>query len=112
MLKKQHMCYIILIVAIFFVLVDQANSTEPHSDYGVPKLGKTVFIPNTAIDNPFINTRIRTTLGFGQTSNLLTPILYLNDNPIVGLEGDLIYALLEIEYQYAVQDWMAIWGQV
>jgi hypothetical protein len=41
----------------------------------------------------------------------LTP-LEIDDDRVSGLEGDVLYALVNIKYQFAVQDWVAVWGSV
>ena len=40
-----------------------------------------------------------------------TPILQVDDDVILGLEGDLLYALLDSEYEHALQEWLAVWGR-
>lgn len=76
---------------------------------GVPSLGETRFIPSTLLDDPFIRTSLRSKLGYGKANDLRLSLLEIDDEAVLGLEGDLIYALLDVRYQYAVQDWLAVW---
>jgi hypothetical protein len=101
-----------VVIAFLFTLPDIVTGTNTISDYGIPKLGNTTFLSNTLIKNPFINTRIRNTLGFGQTLNLQTPLNKILGETVPGLTGELYYARLNFEYQYAVRDWMAVWGEI
>lgn len=103
---------ILLLIAILIPYPDAISGTNTSSDYGVPKLGNTTFLSNTLIKDPFINTRFRNTLGFGQTVNLETPLKKILGEDIPGLTGEVYYAILDFEYQYAVREWMAIWGEI
>ncbi len=77
----------------------------------VPVLGETRFMSNAFLPAPFITTNLRSSLGLGQARNVHTPILVIDSVEVIGLEGDLLYALLDAKYQYAVQDWVAVWGR-
>jgi hypothetical protein len=77
---------------------------------GVPRLGDTRFISTTFLPDPFIRTVLRNKLGYGGASDLKLTLLEDDEGePILGLEGDVLYALLGLRYQHAVQDWLAVW---
>ena len=104
----------LLSIAIFILVpyTDASSGTNTRSDYGVPKLENTTFVSNTLIKDPFINTRFCNTIGFGQTVNLETPLKKILGEDVPGLTGEVYYAILDFEYQYAVREWMAIWGEI
>jgi hypothetical protein len=70
------------------------------------------FIPSTFIRDPFVRTFFRTGLGFGSTLDYVPPATVVNGKTISGPTGDLLFALLEVEYQYAFRTWLAVRGRV
>ncbi len=75
----------------------------------LPVLNNHKFITNSQTRSPFIKTYYKNTLGIGRALDLQLPILDLDGNPILGLRGNLLFIGLDFEYQYAVNDWLAIW---
>jgi hypothetical protein len=78
----------------------------------MPMLGKTLVIPTKFMPDPFINTSAQVSLGYGKSSGIETPILEIGGETILGLEGDLLFALLIFDYRYAVQDWLGVWIEI
>jgi hypothetical protein len=70
------------------------------------------FIPSSFIRDPFVRTFFRTGLGFGSTLDYIPPPTVVNGKTISGPTGDLLFAILEVEYQYAVRTWLAVRGRV
>jgi hypothetical protein len=75
-------------------------------------LGGHEFVPSSEVKDPFIRTFLRTGLGFGMTPELVVPLVTINDTAISGLKGSLLYALLDVEYQQMIRDWLAFRGRV
>lgn len=75
-------------------------------------LGSHEFVPSSEVKDPFIRTFLRTGLGFGMTPELAVPLVTINDTSISGLKGSLLYAVLDVEYQQMVRDWLAVRGRV
>lgn len=75
----------------------------------VPKLGETRFLSTPFLPDPFIRTVLSNKLGYGGANDLKLTLLEMEEQPVLGLEGDVVYALLEIRYQHAVQGWLAVW---
>jgi hypothetical protein len=75
-------------------------------------LGGHEFVPSSEVIDPFIRTFLRTGLGFGMTPELVIPLVTINDTSIVGLKGSLLYAVLDVEYQQMIRDWLAVRGRV
>jgi hypothetical protein len=91
-----------------------AQGPEEGPDRLRPLLGDHRFIPNNITRDPFSRTFVRNSLGIGQALDIqFTPRLDIGGgDTIPGLSGDLLFAVLDFEYQYAVKDWMAVWGKV
>jgi len=86
------------------------GDAAPAQDRGV--LAGHEFIPSSFIRDPFVRTFFRTGLGFGSTPNPVSPLVTVNGKPLVGLRGRLLFALLDVEYQYALRAWLAVRGRV
>ena len=67
-------------------------------------------VVNQFVRSPFIKTYLRNTLGVGQALDLQVPIIEINGVPVTGLRGDLFFLTVEFEYQYAVNNWLAVFG--
>lgn len=67
-----------------------------------------VFIPTSFIIDPFVRTSFRTSLGFGQTPEIVAPLVTVGDTTIMGSRGSLLYAVMEAEYQQAIRRWIAV----
>jgi hypothetical protein len=75
-------------------------------------LGGHEFVPSSYLKDPFVRTYLKTGLGFGMTPELVVPLVTINDTPVIGLRGSLLYAVLDVEYQQRVRDWLAVRGRV
>ena len=91
-----------------------AQSGEGESQPKRPVLGDHRFIPNNNTRDPFPRTYVRNSLGIGQAVDIeFLPSLDIGGgDTIPGLSGDLLFAVLDFEYQHRVKDWMAVWGKV
>ena len=90
-----------------------ATLTAQEGDSRRPVLGDHRFVPNTLTDGPFARTQIRQNLGVGQLLDLdLVPEFVIGDDTISGIQGDLLFAQLELEYQHAIKEWLGFWAQV
>jgi len=88
------------------------SQRAPGQTIRVPELGQHAFMPSTTVRDPFIKTHIRNTLGIGQALDLNIPLIVLEQDTLLSLQGDLLFATLQFEYQHAVKDWLAVWVQV
>jgi len=75
-------------------------------------LGGHEFVPSSYLPDPFVRTSLRTGLGFGMTPELVVPLVTINDTSLFGLKGSLLFALLDVEYQQRIRDWLAVRGRV
>lgn len=90
---------------------DESNGSS-QSYHTAPRVGKTRVVSTTFLPAPFINTEASISLGYGKSSNIVTPLLEIEGQPVLGLEGDILYAILGFEYSHAVRDWVAVWAQM
>jgi len=77
-----------------------------------PKLGGHAFMPNNYVRDPFITTFVRNSVGIGQAMDVQIPLAVIEDDTLLGLQGDILYATLDFEYQHAIRPWLAARGEV
>lgn len=79
-----------------------------------PKLGPHRFIPNPITRDPFPRTYVRNSLGIGTATDLtIIPKFEISPGDTIGgITGDLLFVLLDFEYQQRIKDWMGFWAQV
>ena len=88
----------------------QSDKININADeISLPVIGNHKFVVNQFTRSPFIKTYFNNSLGFGQASGLEIPITDINGDPVFGLRGSLYFVNLDFEYQYAVNDWLAVW---
>ncbi|NOX18384.1 MAG: hypothetical protein GXO87_08910 [Chlorobi bacterium] len=113
---KKNISEKLLFLAFSFILFAgsiSAQSAAADSNNGqitLPVLNNHKFVVNQYVRSPFINTYIRNTLGVGQALDLQVPIMEIDGVPVTGLRGDLFFLTVEFEYQYAVNNWLAVFG--
>ncbi len=77
----------------------------------LPILNNFRFIPSDIVGNPFITTFIKTSVGAGAAIDLKSFIKDLNGNIIDTLSGNLFFVLGDIQFQLAINDWLALNGK-
>lgn len=70
--------------------------------------GHTYIASATMPETPFITTYFRNSTGIGRAIGLDIPIYNSRGEGITFVDGDLTYMLLEISYQQALNDWLAV----
>lgn len=117
-MKKFIMKKILLVpFAVLFIatsiIAQTSNSTDQNSEQiKLPVLNNHRFVVNPYTSSPFIKTYFRNSLGGGAAMDLKVPIYIIDGDPLTGLRGDLTFLTLEFEYQYAVNNWLAVFGNV
>jgi hypothetical protein len=74
-------------------------------------IGGHAFIPSSFIRDPFVRTYLQTGLGFGSTTNFVPPPTVINGKTLPGPKGSLMYAVMDMEFQYAIRSWLAVRGR-
>jgi hypothetical protein len=77
-----------------------------------PRLAEHTFTPNNVVPDPFIATFIRNSVGIGSAVDIEIPVAVIDNDTIIGFKGDVMFAMLDFEYQHAVRDWLAARGQL
>lgn len=79
---------------------------------GRPALGGHSFTESVDVPSPFVRTFIRNRLGAGKALDLAIPVTDIGGQPITSLRGDLIFAILDFEYQYAIKSWLGVRARI
>jgi len=90
---------------------NQPRETGQAADR-MPKLQEHVFVPSDFIKDPFIKTYIRNSLGLASSMNYDFPAITIGNREVTGVQGGLMFTLLEFEYQHAIKEWLAVGGGV
>lgn len=100
---------IFLISIIGPVSVALAKSDQSNN---LPNLNNHYFIPTSNTPSPFINSYFAMNLGIASSDDFENIILEIDDEPIIGLKGSLIFADLNFDYQQNIKDWIAFYLNV
>jgi hypothetical protein len=107
-MKRSAFIIAILVMAVTAI----CPAAGGHELVTAPRVGETRVVPTTFMNDPFILTRAMMGLGYGKADEVMAPLLEIDGDPVLGLEGDLLYAILGFEYMYAVRDWAGVWLQL
>jgi hypothetical protein len=102
----------VALLIITLLLFNAPLLAQTADQIRIPRLAGHTFVPNRFAPDPFVKTYVRNSLGLGKVPDLVTPIIVIEGETVVGLQGDLLNAILEFEYQQAIQDWIAFRAQV
>jgi hypothetical protein len=113
-MRKCHIPLFAGLLVVVYTLRGYSQVSSPGTLPAEPAgiLGGHQFVPSTYIRDPFVRTSLRTGLGFGMTPELVVPLVTIGDTSIVGLQGSLLYVVLDVEYQQTIRDWLAFSGRV
>jgi len=73
----------------------------------LPILNNFRFIPSDLVDNPFITSYLKTNIGAGLALDLKAYPKNLEGDVIDTLSGDLAFIIADMQFQLAVNDWLA-----
>ena len=103
------------IIITFFLLLtniifsQETNQKLDTGKFPLPVLNNHKFVINGNVRSPFIKTYFSNSLGFGEALDLKVPIMEIDGEPLYALRGTLYFVALNFEYQYAINDWVAVW---
>jgi hypothetical protein len=105
------LCFILL-NANLFAQAEETDSLKDAEGYlktekRLPILNNFRFIPNEVVYDPFITTFIKINVGTGLALDLNSYVKDLDGNIRDTLSGDLTYITGELQFQLAVNDWLA-----
>jgi hypothetical protein len=73
-----------------------------------PTLGGHMFVSTDLVPDALVRTFVRNSLGYTMTSEFDYPPIIVGGDTLVALDGSLAYAILGIEYQQRLEDWIAL----
>jgi len=86
------------------------SSAQASASHLRLQLGPHTFAPLQIVPTPFVRTYLRTAIGLGQALDLNVPLLEIDTTVVLGLRGDLLFAILDFRYEHAVKDWLSVWA--
>ncbi len=101
-----------LLVSVFVLLWSGSVVGQDQGGAQRPAVGSHSFTETVDVPSPFVRSFIRNRLGAGMAFDFEIPPIEIGGEPISGLQGDLLFAILDFEYQYAIKDWIAIRARV
>jgi len=105
------------IIAIVFFLLSMLcqtllSQTVDSTDYKDIEenrtLGNHFFTPHNLIKSPYIITYLSTSLGLGEIRSINTPFFVIGENQYKYSQGEVLAAILSLEYQHSVKKWLAV----
>ncbi|HSR17815.1 MAG TPA: hypothetical protein VLM39_06950, partial [Ignavibacteriaceae bacterium] len=112
---KNSTASILIILIFILILTDLKIYPQGTGDSSVmlkqkrlPVLSGFRFMPTDVISDPFINTFIKLNLGTAEALDLESYIRGLEGNIMDTVSGNISYISGEMEFQYAVNDWLAL----
>jgi hypothetical protein len=100
----------ILIMVVLVSLSAMPILAAPDSGrQSVPTLGKHAFMTTPDLEEQFVRTTFRSSLGVGTVTNYQPGILQVDENEVIIVDGAVHYANLEFEYSQAVNSWLAVY---
>lgn len=111
MILKNIILNIIFLTIIISGFPGKVFSQENKEDKpGYPILNGHQFIVNGLIKSPFVNTNLKSTLGFATSLSTEIPLLNVPNDSTLNFNADISFVNGVFEYQNAIQDWAAIWA--
>jgi hypothetical protein len=108
---NKNILHTVFTLLFFFCLINISyTQNNKLSSPGNPKIGGHEFITNSFLKNPFVNTKLGSSLGFASSLSSEIPLLKL-DSSInkVKVKADITFVNGSFNFQYAVKEWAAIW---
>jgi hypothetical protein len=73
-----------------------------------PTLGGHTFVSTDLVPDALVRSYVRNSLGYTMTPEFDYPALVVGGDTLLTLDGSLAYALLGMEYQQRLEDWVAV----
>jgi hypothetical protein len=66
-------------------------------------------MPHNQMPDPFVNSHFGMSLGVAASSKFENVILEIDGEPLLGVDGTLLFADLDFEYEQKIKDWIAVY---
>ncbi len=94
--------------AVFVLLFAGRPAFAQDGPGPYPQLDGHRFSPTRIVPLPWVNSNIVSNLGMAQAYDVGTRSFVVDGDTIPGLQGDLLFATLDLEYQQKIVDWFAV----
>ncbi len=102
----------VLLCAALLMVAPRAYAQDTGEDeWKTPHAGGHTFSPSSAIPDAFVRTYLRNELGMARTYQFEIPLAVVDGDTIRGAQGSLLFAILDLEYQQTIKEWIAVRGQ-
>jgi hypothetical protein len=89
---------------MFFMNSLFSTKTQAQQEVrNIPSLNNHEFIGTTIVKLPFNNTSFEMDLGVGSTVDFTFPLVEIDGQPVIGLDGDIFFALLGFKYSQKIR---------
>ena len=96
---------ILVIISCSVILAQTDGLSKIEKDR---TLGEHFFTPHNLIKSSYIITYLRTSLGLGEIRSINTPFFAIGENQYKYSQGEVLAAILSLEYQHAVKEWLSV----
>jgi hypothetical protein len=119
--SRAHRAGILLMLMLFALPLSMAHAQQPLPAAGdssvqtpaprttAPMIAGHRFVTSASVRGPFISTYFRSGLAIGMAPGSEIPVAVIDGQEITWKTGDVLFSTLQLEYQYAVKDWMGFW---
>ena len=98
-----------LSLLLFFALITCLEVHAQEVQGQKPELNDHVFIPLSTMSSPFHNTLLSLPMGIGTTANFNFEPSIPELDTLLGLDGEVLFAVLGFKYTQKVQDWISFY---
>lgn len=104
--QQHHLTLVTFYLSLLLCISTNGYGQEETNK--IPELNGHTFIPSTHIEDPFMNSTLAISVGFGSTGEYKYPLFEVGDDQIYGIRGQLLFLGVGLEYQQKIQDWAAV----
>ena len=122
--SRLHRAGIILMLMLTVLPLSMVHAQQPQPAAGDPNVQTSVpgmgapmlaghrFTTPGVVQAPFISTHFRNALTVGMAPGSSIPLAVIDGEEIIFETGDVLFSMLQIEYQQAAKEWMGFWLNV
>jgi len=99
-----HVVLAALVVTLFCLVAPRTSAQEGPR----PTLGGHMFVSTDLVPDALVRTYVRNSLGYTMTPEFDYPPVIVGGDTLLALDGSLAYAILGMEYQQRLEDWIAL----
>jgi len=93
-------------IAVVLLVLGAAPPVRAQEDPR-PSLAGHTFVPTDLVPDAFVRSYVRSSLGYAEAESIDYPPLVIHGDTLEVLNGSLSYAILSLEYQAVLRNWIA-----